>query len=449
MNVKVKTAEGLYRPYNGLGLWPYRGKVAAVGIGHSPTARRWRGTAETSLGAWTILAIRKAVADAGVSPSEIDCLVLARGSSTGSPWPDGEPLPGDFRSAFVATDDPLDGLAQLSPEWILANMPELGNVQLVVVTPADMSYVLAAAAEVVGAGLARTAVGVKGWHNFAGRYNHGDAQAAATVSGPAKWSDSLAGPGVFWAAQQFQRYMYKYGKTHEMLAPFVVNSKRNGLLFPEGYWAQHRPTPLTIEEYNAARWIAKPANLYDNDLPIHTSAAYLLTSAERARDLRQRPVYVLGHAAIGDVSGFKLRTERRGGVVETLEEAEDSAFAAAERTYEAAGISPESLDFENLYDGFSLFHPFLIEGFRYAGIGRGEALDLFQTDITIDGPNPVSPSGGNIGSGRTRFWMHTDSIQQIQRRAGARQIGKDANIGVSGGPTTSYANFLVWSADSD
>lgn len=449
MNVTVRTAEGLYRPQNGLGRWPHRGKVAAVGIGHSPTARRWNGTAESSLGAWTILAIRKAVADAGVPPSEVDCLVLARGSSVGSSWPSGEPLPADFQSTFVATDDPLDGIAQLSPQWILANMPELQNVELVVVTPADMSYVLAAAAEIVGAGLARTAIGVKGWHNFAGRYNHGDAQAAATVSGPAKWSDSLAGPGVYWAAQQFQRYMYKYGKTHEMMAPFVVNSRRNGLLFPEGYWAQHRPVPLTTEQYNSARWIAKPANLFDNDLPIHTSAAYLLTTAERARDLRQRPVYLLGHASIGDVSGFKLKVQRSGGVVQSLEEAEESAFAAAERTYEAAGISPAALDFENLYDGFSLFHPFLIEGFRYAGISTGEALDLFQTDISIEGPHPVSPSGGNIGSGRTRFWMHTDTFQQIQRRAGARQIGRDANTGVAGGPTTAYGQFFVWSATVD
>ena len=72
-----------------------------------------------------------------------------------------------------------------------------------------------------------------------------------------------------------------------------------------------------------------------------------------------------------------------------------------------------------MYDGFALFHQFHLEGLRFGGIKRGEALDFYQTDISIEGPNPVSPNGGNIGSGRTRYWMHTDSIQQLPGRAGA------------------------------
>src|SRR5206468_6471580 len=56
----------LYRTTEGLGLWEHRGKVAAVGVGHSPTARRWDGAPETCVGAWSILALRRAIADAGV-----------------------------------------------------------------------------------------------------------------------------------------------------------------------------------------------------------------------------------------------------------------------------------------------------------------------------------------------------------------------------------------------
>ena len=67
-------------------------------------------------------------------------------------------------------------------------------------------------------------------------------------------------------------------------------------------------------------------------------------------------------------------------------------------------------------------------------VQRGEGLDFFQGDISIEGPNPVSPSGGNTGSGRTRFWMHTDSIQQLQGRAGARAVtGVRPEIAISGG----------------
>ena len=71
-----------------------------------------------------------------------------------------------------------------------------------------------------------------------------------------------------------------------------------------------------------------------------------------------------------------------------------------------------------MYDGFALFHQFHIEGLGYRGIGFGEALDFYQTDISIHGPNPVLPSGGNIGCGRSRIWMHTDCMQQIQTTRG-------------------------------
>ena len=103
-----------------------------------------------------------------------------------------------------------------------------------------------------------------------------------------------------------------------------------------------------------------------------------------------------------------------------------------------------------MYDGFTLFHLFHLEGLRYRGVQRGEGLDFFQGDISIEGPNPVSPSGGNTGSGRTRFWMHTDSIQQIQGRAGARAItGVKPEIAISGGTMPQNVEATVWSATPD
>src|SRR5262249_36862304 len=158
------------------------------------------------------------------------------------------------------------------------------------------SMAVAAAIEAVGRGMGKVVVAAKGWHNLPGRYGQRGANAQDTVSGPGKYGRSLSGPPVFGTAVHFQRYLNKYHKTHDMVAPCVVNSKANGLKMPEGYWAQHRPTPITTEEYLGSRWVAEPANLLDNDIPIHTAAAFLFTTAERARDLRQPPVYVLGHA---------------------------------------------------------------------------------------------------------------------------------------------------------
>jgi acetyl-CoA acetyltransferase len=430
----------MYHTQEGTGVWKHRGKVAAVGVGHSPTQRRWDGRPETTVGGLAIDALRKAIADAGVKPEDVDGLVMDTSTTTGSHWPVGKPIPEDFLAMYRATDNPIDGIGQLSAEWILKNMPELKNVTFTMLGPGCMSNAVVVAAQAVGEGLTHTCLVLKGWQNFVGRYyQEGDAL-EPTRSGPAKWSAPWGGPACYGTAQQFQRYMYKYGKDHDMNAPFVVNSRRNGLLFPEGYWAQHRPEPLTAEDYINARWVAKPANLFDNDIPIMAAAAYLFTTAERAKDMAQKPAYILGTAS----NRFRARS-----LILTLEEVEESTAHTGRMIYEHAGIKASDLSFENMYDGFGLFHIFHIEGLGYAGIKRGEALDLYQGDISIEGPNPVSPSGGNIGSGRTRFWMHTDSIQQIQGRAGARQIHRPAEIGVSGGPTPTGGNFTVWSATPD
>ena len=134
----------------------------------------------------------------------------------------------------------------------------------------------------------------------------------------------------------------------------------------------------------------------------------------------------------------------------TLDEVEAETARTARKLYEGAGITADDLSFENMYDGYAEFHQFHIEGLGYRGMKAGDALDFYQTDISIEGPNPVLPSGGNIGSGRTRFWMHTDSIQQLQGRAGERSVtGVKPEIAVSGGPTPFGGNFTVWSATPD
>ena len=247
---------------------------------------------------------------------------------------------------------------------------------------------------------------------------------------------------------QFQRYLYKYNKTHDMMAPFVVNSRANGLKFPEGYWYQHRPTPLTTEEYQESRWVAEPANLYDNDIPIHTACAFLFTTAERARDLRQPPAYVLGHAAAGAWPATTCGLQGRAAPSTTWKRPRSGRRARPSGCMRPRASRPSDVDFENAYDGFSLFHVFWVEGFGFSGIKEGEALDFFASqDISINGPTPISPSGGNIGSGRTRFWMWTDTIQQIQGRAGERQIKKEANIGVTGSFMPLWSSFAVFSKD--
>ena len=190
------------------------------------------------------------------------------------------------------------------------------------------------------------------------------------------WGVSVA-TGDAWT---FQEYLAKYGHTHEKMAPFIVNSKRNGLMFPEGFFAQHRPDVVTADDYINARPIVDPLNLFDHDMPIHVAVAYLFTTPERAADMKQKPVYILNHGTTRPKFGLPADTGERRGL---------HRRHRAGKLLSGAGITAADLDFENMYDGFTTFHNYFVEGLGYGGMKRGDALDFYQGDISIEGPKPI------------------------------------------------------------
>ena len=101
-----------------------------------------------------------------------------------------------------------------------------------------------------------------------------------------------------------------------------------------GYNATHQAPQLTIEDYVNSRYILNPLRLWDCDRPVNASAAYLFTTAERARDLRQRPVDVLNHSQ----HNFRKRSTQKD-----LDEIEDWTDRATRRMYEGAGLRPQVL----------------------------------------------------------------------------------------------------------
>ena len=163
---------------------------------------------------------------------------------------EGEPVPADFLAAFKNTSDPFDGLTKLSAEWLVKNLPELTGLKFAMTAPTCMSMCVAAAVESIARGMGEVVIAIKGWHNIPGRYGQRGAAAQDTVAGPGKYGNSLAGPPVYGTAMMFERYMHKYNKSHEMMAPFVVNSPGQraelpgGLLVPApARAADHRGVP--------------------------------------------------------------------------------------------------------------------------------------------------------------------------------------------------------------
>src|SRR5215813_6986168 len=232
-----------------------------------------------------------------------------------------------------------------------------------------------------------------------------------------------------------RQYCLKYGGKHDDLAPFVVNQHRNGLLTPWGYNATHKVPQLTIEDYVSSRYILNPLRLWDCDRPVNASAAYLFTTADRARDMRQPPVYVLNHSQ----HNFRQRTTQAD-----LDEIEDWTDRAARRMYEGAGLGAKDVDIFNPYDGYAPMAQFFLEAFQWHGVKRGEAFSFYAGDIRVEGPHPFCSSGGNLGNGRTRTAMYTDSIEQLRGTAGTRQVKIRAETALAAFTTPSSGGWIMF-----
>jgi len=411
------------RDKEGLGVWKHRGKVAVAGYGHSPVDRRWDGTSmDKTLGAYTILACQRAMDDAGVTPDQIDgvlcCPEPIAGASGGSVsnWAP--------RPYFDPPYDSEWGLTRVNAEWLVKQMG-LPNVKYAPASVPAIGLMMGLAAQSVADGLCTTCLVIYPTGNLAGRYRRGGENAEDYVAGARQWTVPWGNHGgndfinIFPHAQ----YCRKYGGTHDDVAPFVVNQHKNGLLTPWGYNATHGVPQLTVEDYVTSRYILRPLRIWDCDRPVNASAAYLFTTAERARDMKQRPVYILNHTQ---------HEARQRSTQATLDEIEAETDRVARMMWEGSGLGPQDVDIFNPYDGYSIMTQFWLEAFQWHGVKRGEAFAFYAGDITVGGPHPFNSSGGNLGNGRTRTAMWTDCIEQLRGTAGPRQVMVRAETALAG-----------------
>jgi acetyl-CoA acetyltransferase len=401
------------RNREGLGVWEARGKVAVAGIGHSPVDRRWEsGDFKASLGAYSILAAQRAMEDAGITIDQIDGIVSAPGP-LGDPWAP--------RPYFEPPYDSEDGITKVTAQWLARGLGiDPAKLKFVSNEPGHIGPAWSYTAEAIAQGKATTVLMLYPTGNVEGRYHQ---ETSNEAKGPMKWSNIWGFTGGSTYAYQFNEYTRRYGGSHDDVGHLVVNSRRNGLMFSWGYYTLHQPEPFTLEDYVNARYINKPLNLFDNDRPVNAAGCYVLTTADRAKDMRQPPVYIWNHAE-------HQATHR--STVQTLDEAQEWCASEARKTLEGAGLSIDDIDIFNPYDGFTLFTQTWLEAFGWHGVKKGEALDFYRGDIRVEGKHPFLSSGGNSGTGRTRTAIYTDTIEQLRGTAGQRQVRIRAETGVAG-----------------
>jgi acetyl-CoA acetyltransferase len=386
-------------------------QVAIVGYAQSPVERH----ARKPLGGVALDTAKSAIADAGLEVAQID------GFTTGAIFP----------TAGAHTIE--DGVSIVSANWMAehlgVNPRWASGFQGYGQIPGSVEL----AVNAVASGAADYVLMHRALHNPVGKY-HGNPMREAR--GSMQW---MAPQGYFgplaMIALPYNEYLQRYGATRDEMAAVVVEARKNGARIPWSFW---HDKPLTAEDYLAARVIADPICMYDCDIPVDGVAAFVFTSAERARDLPHHPVLVSGF-------GMGTPTTRRIPQHWPLDDIMDTAFETARRLWEHSGLQPGDVDLPQVYDGFSPFVWFWLEALGFCPVGEAHAF-VTSGGIDSDAPDglPALSGGGALGNGR----MHgvpqmLEVYLQLAGRAGDRQRVR-AEVGVACHSSPHYGGAVAY-----
>jgi acetyl-CoA acetyltransferase len=220
----------------------------------------------------------------------------------------------------------------------------------------------------------------------------------------------LAGPPTGYALAA-ARHMHEFGTTSEQLAEVAVATRKWAALNPKAMMRD----PLSIEDVLASRMIAWPLHLLDCCLVTDAGGAVVVTSAERARDLPKKPVYVLGtgeastHVMVSQMPDFARW---------------DAARISGERAFAAAGLRPADVDLAMLYDAFTIVPVMALEALGFCKPGEGGAFVSGQRTAP-GGDFPMNTNGGGLSyqhTGMYGIFTLIEAVRQLRGECGPRQV---------------------------
>jgi acetyl-CoA acetyltransferase len=229
------------------------------------------------------------------------------------------------------------------------------------------------------------------------------------------------------------RHMYQYGTTRRHLAEVAVAARKWAQLNPEAFSRD----PLDIETVLKARMISDPFTIHDCCLVTDGAAAYVMTRADRAKDLKKKPVHILSNATAvwhRSVSGMRDLT------VTPSKESGERAFAAA-------GLGPKDIDMLQTYDAFSINTILALEDLGFCDKGEGGAF-VENGGIAPGGRFPVNTNGGGLSCVHPNMYgafITIEAVRQLRGECGERQIkgAKTAVVNGNGGNSASSQSTSV------
>jgi acetyl-CoA acetyltransferase len=375
-----------------------RNRAAIAGIGQTDYSKN-SGRTELRLACQAILA---ALSDAGLTAAEVDGLV---------------------RFDMDNIDDVAltSHLGFRNLRWMSAT--GYGG------TGGNATIVHAAAA--IAAGLADVVVCFRALNERSG-VRYGQAKQAASAYGVHAFQHAW---GMLTPAQKFahfaRRHMIEFGTTSRQFGEVAVALRRHASRNPAAMMRK----PITVEDHQNSRMIADPLRLFDCCVESDGACAVIVTSAERARDLRHRRVLIAGAA-----QGSGTRAQ---GIVFRDDLARAESIHTARDVYRMAGLDPQDVDAVMIYDHFTPFVIMSLEAYGFCPIGEGGYF-VEGGRIHFDGDLPVNTHGGNHSEAYIHGLPHVvEAVRQLRGTSTSQVEGAEVVLSCSSVAQLSAAVILT------
>ncbi|MDB5430229.1 MAG: hypothetical protein JWP35_1345 [Caulobacter sp.] len=383
-------------------MWALKDKYAIAGIGYTDFTRN-SGRTVRSLASEACI---KACADAGVDIKDIDGIISFN-------FNDSAPAMG------VATEM---GIPQAN---YAVDFQSGGNA-------ANLITLTATAA--IEAGLAKNVLCYRAMNGRSGfRLGGGrdmNAYGVTQYTAPYGW---ITYPQAM--AMWCRRYLNKYGPQADYFAEIAMTFRENAVLNER---AMQR-TPMSYDDYMNSRPIVDPFRMLDICLESDGACAVLITGADRAKDLKHKPVYIMG----GAYGGGPNQGDDLFDTIRYPDQAHNALAYLKDDLWKSAGIGPGDVDVAQIYDCFTYSVLMALEGLGFAKEGEGGGF-IMDGRIKRDGALPLNTAGGLLSEAYIHGFNHViEAVEQLRGHAGARQI-KDAEICLTtaGAMTTASAMIL-------
>ncbi len=235
-----------------------------------------------------------------------------------------------------------------------------------------------------------------------------------------------------YVAMTAQRYMHEYGARSEQFGGVVMACSEHASKNPKAIFIDK---PISLEEYMKSEVIVDPLRAMDHAPGVDAGIAIIVTTAERAKDLKNKPAIIMSIAAGSAMDGELLTSYNRSSLT-GLPEMEN----VAKDIFPAAGVTAKDIKVAQLDDSFVPYVPMQLEALGFCGRGEGAAFCEGGDRLRVGGEIPINTAGGSLGEGTMGSNRIIEAVRQIRGTSTCQVDNADLVLVASGagGPADAF-----------